>query len=119
MDIWKRESPLDVYKLLIGAFLSVAPWLFAFGYARARVDAMLSGLLVVAVSFAALYAFADWKEWTALAIGLWVLISPWVLGFPAAAAVKVYVFAGLLIVYLAGLELWLVHYDSHQHPRRR
>ena len=110
-----REYVLDIYKLVLGGFVALSPWLFAFGYEAARLESVASGVLVVAISIAALIAFADWEEWAALALGLWLIASPWALGFPVAAAMKIHIGVGLVLVYLAGLELWLIHYN-HEWP---
>lgn len=111
-----RERPnayvLDIYKLVLGAFIAVSPWVFAFRYGAARLESAASGVLVVAIAIAALIAFADWEEWAMLALGLWLIVAPWLLGFPVAAAMKIHVGIGLLIAYLAGLELWLIHYHG-------
>jgi hypothetical protein len=56
--------------------------------------------------------FADWEEWVVLALGLWLIASPWALHFPASAAMKIHIGAGLLLVYVAGLELWLIGLGS-------
>jgi SPW repeat len=108
---WRRETALDIYNLALGAFLLVAPWLFAYAYASARTDDWLSGAIVVASSLAALVAFSEWEEWVGIVIGLWVLASPWLLGFQHAKAVPVNVVVGLLIMFMSALELWLIHYD--------
>jgi hypothetical protein len=110
MTKWRSEYSLDIYKLALGAFVLLSPWMFAFAYAPARVESAVIGALVMAVSIAALVAFSDWEEWVVLALGLWLIASPWILGFPVAAAMKIHVGAGLALVYLAGLELWLIHY---------
>jgi hypothetical protein len=112
MDTWRRISVLDIYKLVLGVFLILAPWLFAFAYAPARVDAVMSGMLVAALSFVALFTLMDWEEWATLALGLWILLAPWVLRFPHAAGMRVHLFIGLLVVYLAALELWLIDFES-------
>ena len=106
-----REYILDIYKLVLGGFVALSPWLFAFRYEAARLESVASGVLVVAISIAALIAFADWEEWAALALGIWLIVSPWALGFPVAAAMKIHIGVGLVLVYLAGLELWLIHYN--------
>jgi hypothetical protein len=108
---WRKESPLDVYKLALGAFLFLSPWLLALAYPAARIDAWICGLLLMAVSAAALVAFADLEEWSALVVGVWMLASPWALGLPHAAT-RLHIGVGLLVAYLAGLELWLVHFDT-------
>jgi len=107
----RRESALDVYKLALGGFLLLSPWLLAFSYGASRLDAWACGMLLMLLSAAALFAFVDWKEWLILALGLWMVAAPWVLGLPPAAT-KIHVAAGLLCAYLAGLELWLVHYHQ-------
>src|SRR5262245_15732937 len=106
-----QECVLDIYKLVLGGFVALSPWLFAVRYDTARLESVAAGVLVVAISIAALIAFADWEEWAVLVLGLWLIASPWALGFPAGAAMKIHIGVGLALVYLAGLELWLVHYN--------
>ena len=106
-----REYVLDIYKLVLGGFVALSPWLCTFRYDAARLESVASGALIVAISIAALIAFADWEQWAALALGLWLIASPWALGFPVAAAMKIHIGVGLVLVYLAGLELWLIHYN--------
>jgi SPW repeat-containing protein len=116
-----QEYVLDIYKLVLGGFVAVAPWLFAFRYDAARLESVVSGSLVVTISVAALIAFAAWEEWVAFALGLWLIAAPWANGFPVAAAMKIHIGVGLLLVYLAGLELWLIHYNhdfGHNGPPR-
>ena len=115
---WRKQSTLDVYKLVLGAFVFVSPWLFAFTFSPARLDAWGSGLIVMALSAVAMVVFFDWEEWLALAIGLWMLAAPWVLGLPRTAT-KIHIAAGLICVYLAGLELWLVHYHQWERDNPR
>ena len=108
----QREAALDVYKLALGAFVFVSPWLFALRYEAARLDSMIAGGLVVLLAVIALAAYADWEEWAALGLGMWLIASPAILGFPTAAGMKIHIGAGLLLAYLALLELWLVHYGD-------
>jgi hypothetical protein len=108
---WRRETILDVYNLALGAFLFVAPWLFSYAYESARADDWVSSAIVVASSVGALLAFREWKEWVSMIAGLWVLASPWLLGFQHAKAMPVNVAVGLLIAFMSALELWLIHYD--------
>jgi hypothetical protein len=62
------------------------------------------------VAIAALTKFAEWEEWINLALGLWVLVSPWVLSFAAQTTAKwAHVFVGLIVAVLAGLKLWFMH----------
>ena len=107
----RREWPLDLYKGVLGLFLVVSPWFFSFAHQTTRVEAWAAGLALLVLSVAALIAFVDAEEWLALALGLWLIAAPWLLGFQSAAS-KIHVAVGLIVVYLAALELWLVHYDG-------
>jgi hypothetical protein len=44
-------------------------------------------------------------------LGIWLAVSPWVLGFHNAMAMKINVGIGLLVAYFALLEIFLI-YDS-------
>ena len=108
---WRRETILDVYTLVLAAFLFLAPWLFRYTHEAARTDDWMSSALILAMAGAAVLAFAEWEEWATLVVGLWVMVSPWLLGFAHAKAMPVNVGVGLIIVYMSLLELWLIHYD--------
>jgi hypothetical protein len=114
----RREAILDIYKLLLGAFLFVSPWLFAFAHGVVAADAWLSSTVVVLLSMAALVAFAEWEEWLAFLLGVWLVISPWVLGFQHTGAMYVNLAIGIVLIYLTALELWVIHFmerdTSHQ-----
>ena len=109
---WRKELILDIYNLVLGAFLFTSPWLFASIHAVMAEDAWVTSVLVVSLSVAALMAFAEWEEWIILLLGIWLAVSPWILGFHDATAMKINVGVGLVVAYLAGLELWLLHYSA-------
>jgi hypothetical protein len=108
---WRQESVLDAYNLALGAFLFVSPWLAAATHGIMGEEAWVSGALIILISVASLIAFARWEKWIVLALGLWLAISPWLLGFHNATAMKINVGVGLLVAYFAALELFLI-YDS-------
>jgi SPW repeat-containing protein len=112
----RREAALDLYNAILGAFLFVSPWLFAMSYGPARVDAFASGAVLMAASLLAIVAFREWEEWINLAIGIWVLASPWVLHFPHRASMHITVFVGSVVTFLALLELWLIHNPGWTEP---
>ena len=108
---WRRETALDVYSLVLGIILLAAPWLFSFAREPARADDWVTSLVVIAVAGAAVLAYAEWEEWAGLLLGLWVMASPWLLGFAHTKAMHVNIILGLAIAFMSALELWLVHYD--------
>jgi len=108
----RQNAILEVYQLVLAVFLFVSPWLFAFVHGTLRVDTWVSTALVAVMSFGALIAFRDWEEWINCILGLWIAVSPWVFGFQHTAAMLVNLAIGILIAYLAMLELWLIHNGS-------
>jgi hypothetical protein len=109
---WRRESALDFYTAAFGLFLFVSPWLFAYAHENARLDLWASGAAVAAISIGAIVAFSKWEEWLNLLLGLWLIGSPWVLGFTHTKAMHVSIALGALVAFMATLELWLVNFES-------
>ncbi len=106
----RTDAILDVYKLVLGAFLIASPWLFAFAHGAAGTDLWVSGSAITAAAIAALLMFAEWEEWVMLVGGLWLVLSPFALGFQHTTAMHLSIGIGLAVSYLAALELWLRHY---------
>jgi len=75
-------------------------------------DLRLSAAAIVAMSLAAMFAYANWEEWINALVGLWLIVSPWVLGFAYVRAMHFSVGIGIVVTFMALLELWLV-YDRH------
>jgi hypothetical protein len=107
-----RAFVLDVYTFVLAIFLFVSPWLFAYANTVVRLDFWASGALIAVVSAAAITAFSQWEEWLNLALGIWLAAAPWLLGYAHSRAMHVSVGAGIIVAYLAGLRLWLMHYRS-------
>jgi hypothetical protein len=108
------EWVLDLYNLVLAAILFLHPWMVARANGTASIDAWVSGAALAAVSLAALVAFVDWEEWVNLALGIWLVASPWVLGFTHTSAMHFSIGIGAAVAFLALLEIWL-RYDA-AHP---
>jgi hypothetical protein len=108
MKDWTNARYCDVANLILGAFLFVSPWIFGFGGTRAAENANIAGVIIAVLAIAALAAFAVWEEWLNLIVGLWTLISPWVVGFhDTTKAMTVTVVVGILVAVLAAVEIWM------------
>lgn len=116
---WRNASVLDLYNLSFGIFLFVSPWLFAYASESARVDIWVSSVLIVAISIAATVAFANWEEFCNLALGIWLMVSPWVLGFAHTRPMHLSIALGAVVAFVAALELWLVNYEPEYQLSRR
>jgi hypothetical protein len=106
---WKNERVCDVLNLILGAFLFFSPWIFGFASGAPTQNAMISGIVIVILSIAALAAFATWEEWLNLIVGLWLIVSPWVLGFAGTTAAQVTIAVGVLVAVIAAVELWMMY----------
>ena len=112
---WTNSKFCDVANFILGAILLVSPWAFGFPSGAPSQNAFVFGIIIAVVSVAALAALAVWEEWLNLILGLWVLISPWVLGFASGTAMNVHIVIGLIVAVLAAIELWILY----QQPQRQ
>jgi len=95
----------DGINLIVGCWLFISPWVLGFaGQPAPAWNAWIFGAVVALVSLAALSRFTPWEEWLNVALGVWLLISPWVLGFAATAPLMWnFVIIGIVVGVLA---LW-------------
>jgi hypothetical protein len=114
MKEWSNEKFCDVANLILGVVLFFSPWMFGFTSGPQSQNAWISGIVIAGLSIAALAAFALWEEWLNLVVGLWVIVSPWVLNFQGTTAMTVHVVIGIIVAALAAIELWLLN----QNPPR-
>lgn len=115
MNEWTNSKICDVLNLIFGGLLVISPWLFHLPSGSASENALIAGLIIAVISIAALAALAIWEEWLNLIVGLWVIVSPWVLGFAQGTAMQVHVVIGVLVAVLAAIELWILY----QRPPRQ
>jgi hypothetical protein len=109
LPTFEGESVLDLYNLLLGLVLFASPWFFAHASRTAGFDLWLSSAAIIVLSIAAMIAYSTWEEWINLALGLWLVVSPYLLGFAHTRAMHFAIGIGSAIVFFAGLELWLRH----------
>jgi hypothetical protein len=115
MQNWSNAKLCDVANLILGAFLFFSPWIFGFEAGKMSQNATIAGIVIAVLAIGALAAFAVWEEWLNLIVGLWTLVSPWVLGFQGSMRpMTVHVIVGALVAILAAIEIWIM---SQNPPR--
>jgi hypothetical protein len=114
MENWTNARLCDAANLILGTALFTSAWMFGTDTAKAAENATLAGIAIAVLAVVALAAFAIWEEWLNLVIGLWTLVSPWVLGFHGTSAMTVHVIIGAAVAFLAAVEIWLL---SQSPPR--
>lgn len=108
MNQWTNAKLCDVGNLILGRILFISPSLFGFSAGVQSQNAFIVGIIIVVLSIAALAAFAVWEEWLNLIVGLWLIVSPWVLRFSGTTAMRVDVAIGIIVAVPAAIELWMI-----------
>ncbi|MBI3514903.1 MAG: SPW repeat protein [Proteobacteria bacterium] len=105
----------DWVGVVVGIWLWASPWVLQYsGDMLAIQNAFITGFLLIAAELVILSAFRAWEEWANVGIGVWLVISPWVLGVTATLAMANFIVAGVVVLGLALYELWDVrHHLAH------
>lgn len=81
-----RQKWQDWVNLLLGVWLFFIP-IFAAAFTAAHISSMAAwngyvfGAIIALISGVSLYRPETWEEWINLAIGLWLIVAPFVLGY--------------------------------------
>ena len=105
-----KETAIDLVNVVLGLCLVFAPWALGFTSEMAATrNAWIVGAAIALIALGALFAFREWEEWVNLALGVWAILAPWLLGFATvAAALYAHVIIGLIVGALAALDLWMI-----------
>ena len=114
MDDWSSVRLCDVVNLILSSVLFFSPWLFDLSSGAQWQTASVVGIVIAALSIAALAAFAVWEEWFNVIAGLALIVSPWLLGFQNSDAMTIDVAIGFIVAALAAFEVWF----TRDHPPR-
>lgn len=83
----KDRNWQDAVTLILGLWLIASPWVLTLappdGVATTALtwNFVLSGIAAALLGLAALAYFRPWEEWLDIVLGLWLIASPWLLGF--------------------------------------
>jgi hypothetical protein len=104
----------DQLILVLGLWLIVSPWAFAYpGESPQMTNAVMSGLIVALLAAFELYKTYFWAVIVNLLVGIWVAVSPWVLRVADQRTVMWNeLIVGIAIVVLA---LWELRTDPELH----
>jgi len=101
----------DPVNAIVGVWLILSPWALSFqSDLSAMANAVIVGLLLIAAALGAIFVPRAWEEWTETALGAWLAVSPWVLGFSTLqTATGSAVLSGIVVMALA---LWVLTTDK-------
>jgi hypothetical protein len=124
----------DWCNLALAIWLFISPWAVNFGgnpadwggatpgpvndvAAAASWNAWVAGVILFLLAASALSRLEIWQEWACLALGVWLFVAPWVLGFTqlSAAAWNHWV-VGVLIALISICDLSSVGRTASAEP---
>lgn len=111
MDVTTKRWQ-DGGNLLLGLWLFISPWVLKYidGMPVSAWNATLLGAAIVVFSAVAVYMPRVWEEGINMALGVWMIISPWVLQFAAEKNIMMNaVITGVLVTALAA---WAILRDK-------
>jgi hypothetical protein len=98
----------DVANIIFGFFLVLTPWLLDYSeLVVPAYNAWIAGVVIMAISLAAILKFTRWEEYLNIAVGLWLAVSPFLLGYWGEDLMTgTHVGVGILVAALAGYEIF-------------
>lgn len=107
----KMKHWQDPVNLILGLWMIVSPWLLGYeSEAAATSNAVILGIVIAVLAALELFNVTAWEEWGNFVLGLWLVISPWVLGFRSvSSAMSNDVVIGILVAVLA---IWALGTDK-------
>lgn len=94
----------DKLNLALGIWLLISPFVLVSPYSPIQFDlvtthSLIMGLVIALAAGATLLQFKVWEEWTEVGLGIWMVASPFILGFSDMTFVMLnYVIVGLVII---------------------
>ena len=99
--------------MLIGGLIVASPWFpvqdshEAASAGRVALNTIAIGLLVFGLAQLEYVALQRWEEVTTILVGLWLILSPYVMGYSGEGFLRFYhPSLGALVVLLGALQLW-------------
>ncbi|HEY7902896.1 MAG TPA: SPW repeat protein [Casimicrobiaceae bacterium] len=94
----------DWVTLVVGVWLLFSPWLLGFYTAipAASWNFFMAGFAFAIFAAVGLNLRTAWEEWVNMALGIWMIASPWVLGYRGTIAARDdAVIVGLVVAVMA------------------
>ena len=90
----------------LGIWLCLSPWILQFALdSTAMQNAVIVGFLIILAEVITLSVFQVWEEWINVALGAWLVASPWILSIQSRSATVNFIIVGVLVIGLAIYEM--------------
>ena len=80
----------DWVNLVLGAWLFISPWVIGF-YSQMPGQSwnfFVIGAAMAVFAIVGLNVYSLWEEWVNLVLGIWMVISPWIVGYSGTVAAR-------------------------------
>jgi hypothetical protein len=117
-NVMKDKRWQDWLNLLIGIWLFISPWVIGFAGANltASWNAWIFGVAIVVFSAIAVSMPQAWAEVINILLGIWMVISSWILGVATRAVETNAVIVGLLVILFAAWAMAMSRDLTHKAP---
>jgi hypothetical protein len=101
----------DAVNLVLGAWLALSPLILGYtAQNEAALNAYVAGAAIVILAASAIWYFQQWEEWINALLGLWLIVSPWILGY---STLEVPLWNQIAVgVLTAGLAIWAAQAEN-------
>lgn len=98
----------DWANMVLGILMVASPWLLGYSALEgATMNAVIIGFLIFALSALALTLLDSWEAWINAALGIWLVLSPWLLSFAIFDPARLsHLGVGLCVLAIAVAEIW-------------
>lgn len=97
----------DYADMLLGVLIGISPWLAGEQYSQLIMgNAILVGALIILLAQLELTNLHRWEEAAEIILGLWLIASPYVLGYAGNPLAWWHYGLGAIVVLLSLFELW-------------
>ncbi len=118
MDIQQNWAWEDWVDMVLGVWLAMSPWILGFADSdvSATRNALFIGIAVAVLSGSTFLIYNAVEEWLDLILGIWLIVSPWVLSSSGNSALTLdFIVVGAVVAGLSGYEIWSSRH-GHPHP---
>ncbi|MDD5249534.1 MAG: SPW repeat protein [Rhodocyclaceae bacterium] len=115
----KMKHWQDPVNLVLGLWMLISPWVLGYqAESAAQSNAVIVGVVIAILAALELFQVTAWEEWVNFVLGIWLLISPWVLRFstmttPMANAVIIGIAVAVLAIWALGTDRDIGGWWSH------